>query len=100
VWLERGDDRSGLSHILRAGRIGDFARRGVAYADIPGLALRAVTQGRPLGQVRDGGVAYDVDLGGGRHTPVVVVVGSNGYIVTARPLSVDEMDVLQQGGHR
>jgi hypothetical protein len=98
VWLERGDDRSGLSHILRSGRIGDFARRGVAYADIPGLAVRAVTQGRWLGQVRDGADAYDVDLGGGRSTSVVVVVGSNGYIVTVRPVSAEEMDVLQQGG--
>jgi hypothetical protein len=98
VWLERGDDRAGLSHILRAGRIGDFFRRGVAYADIPGLPVRAVTQGTWLGRVRDGGDAYDVDLGGGRSAPVVVVVGSNGYVVTARPLGVDEVDMLQRGG--
>ena len=45
VWLERGDGRAGLSHILRAGRIRDFARCGVAYAEIPGLAVRAVTHG-------------------------------------------------------
>ena len=96
VWLDRGDDRSGLSHILRAGRIGDFARRGVAYADIPGLPLRAVTEGRPLGQVRDGGVAYDVDLGSGRSIKIVVVVGSNGYIVSAYPLGARAESLMEK----
>ena len=66
VWLERGDDRAGLSHILRAGRIRDFTDCGVAYAEIPGLAIRALTHGTRLGTVRNGGEAYEVDLGGGR----------------------------------
>ena len=96
VWLERGDDRSGLSHILRAGRIRDFARRGVAYADIPRLAVRAATHGTWLGQVREGGDAYDVDLGGGRSVKVVVVVGSNGYIVSAFPLSARTESLLEK----
>jgi hypothetical protein len=87
VWLERGDGRAGLSHILRAGRIGDFARCGVPYSEIPGLAVRAVIRGTWLGRVRDGGDAYDVDLGGGRSVKVVVAVGSNGYIVSAYPLT-------------
>ncbi|MDF3049597.1 MAG: hypothetical protein K0R87_1235 [Pseudonocardia sp.] len=90
VWLERGDGNSGLSHILRAGRIANFADRGVPLPDIPGLALRAVTEGTQLGRVREGGVAYEVALSDGRRTPVVVVVGSNGYIVTARPLGSED----------
>jgi WXG100 family type VII secretion target len=90
VWLERGDGTSGLSHILRAGRIANFADRGVPLAEIPGLAMRAVTEGTPLGPIREGGVAYDVAIGDGRRTKVVVVVGSNGYIVTARPLGSDD----------
>ena len=49
VWLERGDGRAGLSHILRAGRIREFTECGVAYAEIPGLAVRAVTHGTRLG---------------------------------------------------
>lgn len=96
VWLERGDGRSGLSHILRAGRIRDFARRGVAYADIPRLAVRAATHGTWLGQVREGGDAYDVDLGGGRSVKVVVVVGSNGYIVSAYPLGARTESLLEK----
>ena len=90
VWLERGDGDSGLSHILRAGRIANFTDRGVPLSEIPGLALRAVTEGTRLGRVREGGVAYEVALNDGRRTPVVVVVGSNGYIVTARPLGSED----------
>ena len=87
VWLERGDDRAGLSHILRAGRIRDLTDCGVAYTEIPGLAVRAMTHGIRLGTVRNGGEAYNVDLGGGRRVKVVVVIGSNGYIVSAYPLT-------------
>lgn len=90
VWLERGDENSGLSHLLRAGRIANFADRGVPLPEIPGLALRAVTEGTQLGRVREGGVAYEVALSDGRRTPVVIVVGSNGYIVTARPLGSED----------
>jgi WXG100 family type VII secretion target len=90
VWLERGDEESGLAHILQPGRIANFADRGVALTDIPGVAMRAVTEGRQLGSVRDGGVAYELDLSSGGSTKVVVVVGSNGYVVTARPLSSEE----------
>ena len=92
VWLERGDEESGLAHILRADRIRNFTDRGIPYADIPGIAMSAITAGRRLGGVREGGVAYDVDIGvgDGRRTAVMVVVGSNGYIVTARPLGKDD----------
>lgn len=90
IWIERGNGAAGLSHILRAERIRDFTNKGVAPTDIPGIAVRAVTEGTPLGRVRRGGVAYDVDVGNGRREKIVVVVGSNGYIVTARPMSRDE----------
>jgi WXG100 family type VII secretion target len=98
VWLERGDDRAGLSHILRAGRIRGFTDCGVAYAEIPGLAIRALTHGTRLGTVRNGGEAYEVDLGGGRSVKVVVVIGSNGYIVSAYPLTRRAENRLK-GGH-
>jgi hypothetical protein len=86
VWLERGDARRGLTHLLRAGRIADFVRHGVAPADIPGLAVRAVVEGEPRGRVGREATAYEVDIGGGRTTMIAVLVGSNGYIVTAYPL--------------
>ncbi len=34
VWLGRGEEKSGLAHILRAERIGNFLDRGVAPLDI------------------------------------------------------------------
>jgi len=42
------------------------------------------------------GDAYDVDLGGGRSVKVVVVVGSNGYIVSAFPLSARTESLLEK----
>lgn len=86
VWLERGTDRSGLRHILRAERIDDFVREGVDPTEIPALAIRAVVAGRPVGPVGRGATAYEVDLGDGRRVAVAVVVGSNGYIVSAYPV--------------
>lgn len=85
VWLERGSERSGLRHILRAERIDDFVREGVDPTEIPALAIRAVVAGRPVGPVGRGATAYEVDLGDGRRVTVAVVVGSNGYIVSAYP---------------
>jgi WXG100 family type VII secretion target len=90
VWLERGDGRTGLSHLLRAERIADFVAVGVAPADVPGLAVRAILEGVPTGRSGRDGTVYDVDIGGGRHRDVVVVVGSNGYIVTAYPVGSDD----------
>jgi hypothetical protein len=86
VWLERGDGRTGLSHLLRAERIARFAEVGVAPTDIPGLAVRAILEGRPVGRKGRDGTIYDVDIGGGRHRDIVVVVGANGYIITAYPV--------------
>lgn len=86
VWLERGDGRTGLSHLLRAERIARFADVGVAPTDIPGLAVRAILEGRPIGRKGRDGTIYDVDIGGGRRRDIVVVVGSNGYIITAYPV--------------
>ena len=86
VWLERGDGRTGLSHLLRAERIADFVAVGVAPTDIPGLAVRAILEGVPVGRKGHDGTIYDVDIGGGRHRDIVVVVGANGYIITAYPV--------------
>ena len=90
VWLERGDGRTGLSHLLRAERIADFVAVGVAPADIPGLAVRAILEGVPTGRSGRDGTVYDVDIGGGRHRDIIVVVAPNGYIVTAYPAGSDD----------
>jgi hypothetical protein len=90
VWLERGDGRTGLSHLLRAERIADLVAVGVAPTDIPGLAVRAILEGVPTGRSGRDGTIYDVDIGGGRHRDIVVVVGPNGYVVTAYPAGSDD----------
>jgi hypothetical protein len=87
VWLERGDERSGLSHILRADRIGDFLRQGIAPADVPGIAMKAVVEGTPVGRAGRDGTIYEVDIGGGRRRTIAVAMGSNGFIVSAYPVS-------------
>lgn len=85
IWLQRGDQRSGLGHLLRAERIKNFTDIGVAPADIPGLAVRAVTAGTLLGTIRRDDAVYDVDIGGGQHRRIVVIISDNGYIVSAYP---------------
>jgi uncharacterized protein YukE len=90
VWIERGNASAGLAHILRAKRIGNFLDRGIAPTDIAGLAVRAATEGTHLGRVGRDGDAYEVDVGGGRREKIVVLVGSNGFVVTARPLGANE----------
>ncbi len=47
--------------------------------------MRAVTEGAPLGRVGRGAVAYEVQVNG-RPQGVVITMGSNGYIVSARPV--------------
>jgi hypothetical protein len=102
VWIARGNGGAGLQHLLRPERILAFLDRGVAPADVPGLALRAVAQGPPIGRTRRGdaaederlrrqgkepGLVYSVDTGDGRRMNVVVVKGTNGFVVTAYPYS-------------
>ncbi|MFC4948354.1 WXG100 family type VII secretion target [Pseudonocardia sp. GCM10023141] len=99
VWIERGNGMAGLSHILRAGRIRDFLNIGVSPTDVPRLAIKAVMDGMPLGQVGKDGVAYDVDIGGGRRAMIVVIVGSNGFVVSAYPAGKQTKIVpFEEGG--
>ena len=80
LWIARGDGSAGLQHLLRPQRVLAFLDQGVAPADIPGLALRAVAEGPPIGRVRpkdpphdeelrrqgkEPGFVYSVDIGGG-----------------------------------
>jgi early secretory antigenic target protein ESAT-6 len=100
VWIPRGNAKSGLQHLLRAERILAFLDQGVAPADIPALALRAVAQGPPIGrskrkdeqeeeksrrQGKEPGFVYSVDIGGGRRRNIVVVRTTTGAVLTAFP---------------
>jgi hypothetical protein len=100
IWISRGNANGGLQHLLRPERILAFLDKGVAPADIPGLALRAVAQGPPIGRSRPRNLAederlrrqgkesafvYSVDIGGGRRTNILVLKATNGFVVTAYP---------------
>ena len=88
VWLERGDGRAGLSHILRAGRIREFTECGVGLRRDP---RPRGPGGDPREPARD---EYATVATPTTSTSVAVAasrssssIGSNGYIVSAYPLT-------------
>jgi ESAT-6 family protein len=102
VWLARGNGSAGLQHLLRAQRTLAFLDKGVAPADLAGLALRALAEGPPIGRPKKKNVkqdavlrrtgkepafVYRIGVGRGRMVNMVVVKAQNGFIVTAYPFS-------------
>lgn len=100
VWLARGNAKAGLQHLLRAKRTLEFLDKGVAPAEIPGLAVRALVEGPPIGRTKrrdpqedaalrrtghEPAFVYRVDAGNGRMINLAVVKAPNGFIVTAYP---------------
>jgi hypothetical protein len=84
VWLEEGNDSSGLAHIVD-GHADQFANKGVPVEQIPALIEQAVTQSPVIG-TRSGGSIYTVEYNG-RQFSMLVVVSHNGYIVSAYPIT-------------
>jgi hypothetical protein len=84
TWLERGGSEAGLEHIV-ARHASDFAARGISTAEIPDALMAALNQGTVVGQVKDGLIYQFVYNGTVQN--VLMVVGSNGYIVTAHPIT-------------
>lgn len=83
VWLETGGVKSGLTHILDR-HASDFIRKGVPAARIPTTILRALRDGKIVGHATDGTPIRALTVNGETLT-IKVVVGSNGYIVSAFP---------------
>ena len=85
VWLETGDSESGLAHILKShGQ--DFANKGVPPDEVSSTVIQALKDGKKVGVKRDGTPIYAATYGG-KSWDMVVVVGSNGYIVSAYPVT-------------
>lgn len=83
VWLETGNDSSGLKHIIDAhGK--DFNGKGIANADIPNYVLEAVYQGNVVGTQgkRNSRTIYEFTYNGVTRR-IAIQVGENGYIVGA-----------------
>jgi|GEM_PF-730936 hypothetical protein len=82
VFLERGNARAGLQHILDQ-HAADFARRGIPVEQIPDAVMAAATRGKPVG-VQGTRPVYEVEFNGQTHR-VAVTVGDNGFVVGANP---------------
>ena len=82
VFLEQGNARAGLEHILlQHGE--DFSRRGIDEVMIPDAILNAVIDGKRVG-VQGTRPVYEVEFNGQVHV-IAVTVGDNGFIVGANP---------------
>ena len=90
VWLETGNTKSGLEHIVnKHGH--EFNGRGIANNDIPDYVLEAVYQGNVVGTQgkRNPRTIYEF-VYNGKTQRIAVQVGSNGYIVGANLKSLEE----------
>ena len=85
VWLEQGNDRSGLEHIV-ASHGDQFQTKGVPLADIPAVLADAI-ESEPVLVFDSGEAIYSVSHGGNTFH-VLIAVGDNRYIVTAHPISL------------
>ncbi len=90
VWLETGNSSSGFQHIIE-NHEHEFNGAGISNDDIPNYILEAVYQGNIVGTQgkRDPRTIYEF-VYNGETRRVAVQVGSNGYIVSANPKSMEE----------
>jgi hypothetical protein len=85
VFLELGDNESGLQHILKE-HSRNFVDVGISPEQIPDVVMAAVTMGRFVhyqGRSRTR-LIYELTFNDQTHY-IAVTIGSNGYIVGANP---------------
>lgn len=90
VWLETGNDRSGLKHIIdKHGH--QFNGQGISNDDIPNFVLEALHQGNVVGTQgkRNPRTVYEFIYRGKKYR-IAIQVSENGYIVSANPRSNKE----------
>ena len=83
VWLEAGDQKSGLQHIV-SDHGSEFSNIGVSERDIPGVLMRALSEGRIIGSQGKDRPIYETTINGQSYE-IAITVGSNGFIVGANP---------------
>ena len=90
VWLEEGNARSGLQHIIEQ-HGHEFNDKGISNDDIPNYVLEAVYQGNVVGAQgkRNPRAIYEF-VYNGQTQRIAVQVASNGFIVSANPKSMKE----------
>lgn len=85
VWLERGTAAAGLTHIIQ-GHGSQFAQWGLRTGpQIANFIMNTVRTGTPIATHPGGAADYAVRVGNTIRV-VRIVIGSNGFIVTAHPL--------------
>ncbi len=95
IWLEEGNTLSGLKHILDyadkgQGHADDFTKKfGVSRENIPKFIKDTITERKLISSAPDpkGGTDYIYFYKGGN---IKIVIGGNGYIITAHPYSRKE----------
>ncbi len=82
VWIETGNKRAGLTHILERHRK-DFEARGISSKQIPEFISKALKQGETIGtKANEAGKTVLLKIEGKIYK---IAIGSNGFIVTAYP---------------
>ncbi|MDX3194107.1 ALF repeat-containing protein [Streptomyces sp. MN03-5084-2B] len=85
VFLEIGNDRAGLTHILRHGN--EFAQLGIPEEEIGEFVLTGAATGRIVGYQGQGtGRPIYQFTYNGKEYRLAITVGSNGFIVGANPV--------------
>lgn len=91
VWLETGNDTSGLQHIIKE-HGSQFNGKGISNENIPNYVLEAVYQGNVVGtqgKKSPPRTIYEFTYNGIKQR-IAVQVSKNGYIVGANPKSMKE----------
>ena len=85
VFLETGNSKAGLQHIIGE-HAKDFANIGVSEAQIPGVVMKAVSEGKIVGYQGKGTgrPIYETVINGEVHR-LAITVSSNGFMVGANP---------------
>lgn len=87
VWLEEGDERSGLRHIMQPKKISNFQRAGIPEDRIVDVVFDALVNGKFVGFMGVDRPVYEVELDG-KVSRIAITTGENGYVVGANPVSM------------
>ncbi|MGX7824715.1 hypothetical protein ACTG9Q_06455 [Actinokineospora sp. 24-640] len=87
VWLEEGDDKAGLAHLMDPIRVADFANKGVTSEDVVDLVFTALAKGEPVGTSGRDRIVYAIAYRG-QPKRVAITVAGNGYIIGAHPVGL------------
>lgn len=87
VWLEKGNNLSGLQHIIN--RHGNqFLAKGITKEDLPVFLKTTIENGKIIGKQgkfnSQPRIIYEVNYNG-KVVKVVITISDNGYIVGANP---------------